>query len=329
MIRTQIQLTEQQAHTLKELSHRENASIAELTRRAIDYWLEAVALAPGAAMRQQALAVVRRSYSDQPAVADQHVEYLVEAPAASGRRISAEPLGTPPPFISGHPAWPTLPPPLEAGDRLTAREFERRYHAMPHLKKAELIEGVVYMPSPVRVSHAVSHGAMMAWLGVYCGATPGVQLADNATLRLDPDNVVQPDALLRLEPAQGGRSRVTADNYYAGVPELIAEIATSSAAYDLHEKRLIYRRNGVQEYIVWQTLENRLNWWQLVEGEYVEIVADGDGLLRSRVFPGLWLDPQALLAGNLQTALTQLQVGLAAAEHDQFARDLTAAAPRA
>jgi Uma2 family endonuclease len=131
---------------------------------------------------------------------------------------------------------------------------------------------------------------------------------------------VQPDALLRLDSAHGGHSRVSADDYFEGAPELIVEVATSSAAYDLHEKRRVYRRNGVQEYIVWQTLENRLNWWQLVEGEYVEMVADGDGLLRSRVFPGLWLDPQALLAGELGAVLGRLQAGLASPEHEEFIR---------
>ena len=106
-----------------------------------------------------------------------------------------------------HVEGKSVPPPLEPGDRLTAREFERRYRAMPHLKKAELVEGVVYMPSPVHVGHAVAHSFAVGWLAVYVATTPGVQLADNATLRLDPDNTVQPDVLLRLEPACDGRSR--------------------------------------------------------------------------------------------------------------------------
>src|SRR2546427_3449968 len=88
---------------------------------------------------------------------------------------------------------PTELPPLEGGDRLTRSEFERRYDAMPQLKKAELIEGVVYMPSPVRCkSHGQPHGQIMSWVGVYSAATPGVDFADNATLRLDPDNEPQP-----------------------------------------------------------------------------------------------------------------------------------------
>lgn len=206
-------------------------------------------------------------------------------------------------------------PPLEPGDRLTAAEFMRRYEAMPHLKKAELIEGVVYMPSPVRISHAAAHGQIIGWLATYAVATPGVQLADNATVRMDPDNVVQPDALLRLEAAAGGRSWVTGDDYLEGAPELIVEVATSSAAYDLHDKLRVYRRNRVQEYLVWQVWEGRLDWWQWVEGEYVPIPVEADGSMRSRVFPGLWLDPQAMLAGNMQTVLARLQEGLASRQH--------------
>ena len=219
----------------------------------------------------------------------------------------------------------SVPPPLEPGDRLTAREFERRYRAMPQLKKAELVEGVVYMPSPVHVSHAVAHSRIVTWLGVYSAASPGVQLADNATLRLDPDNTVQPDVLLRLEPVCGGRSRVTPDDYYEGAPELIVEIATSSAAHDMYEKRRVYRRNGVPEYIVWQVLEDRLDWWRLVEGEYVAMTADPDGIIRSQAFPGLWLDVNAVLTGDLRTVLARLQAGQATSEHGQFLERLAAA----
>lgn len=118
-------------------------------------------------------------------------------------------------------------PPLENGDKLTRTEFERRYHAMPNLKKAELIEGVVYVPSPLRIkSHGEPHAYTMAWLGVYKAATPGVGFADNTTVLLDADNEPhepQPDALLRIE--QGGQSRINQDDYLEGAPELIIEIA--------------------------------------------------------------------------------------------------------
>jgi Uma2 family endonuclease len=209
--------------------------------------------------------------------------------------------------------------PLESGDRLTRAEFERRYHAMPHIKKAELIEGVVYVPSPVRsVSHAKPHGFMITWLGVYAAATPGVALNDNATVRLDLDNEPQPDALLRLEEHVGGHSRLSPDDYIEGAPELIAEIAASSAAYDVHDKLRAYRRNQVQEYLVWQVHEPRLDWWHLQEGAYVPLQADLEGIVRSMVFPGLWLATPALLAGQLAEVLAVLQAGLAAPEHRTF-----------
>ena len=215
-------------------------------------------------------------------------------------------------------------PPLQSGDRLTRYEFERRYQAMPHLKKAELIEGVVYMPSPVSVSHGKAHGNIMGWLAAYCAATPGVSSSDNTTVRLDLDNEVQPDALLRLETAIGGKCQVSDDDYLAGPPELIVEVAVSSAAYDLHDKLKVYRRNGVQEYIVWQIYDRRLDWFRLSEeGEYVSLSPDESGIIRSQVFPGLNLKVTSLLEGNLADVLAELQEGLESAEHKAIVEGLT------
>jgi Uma2 family endonuclease len=217
----------------------------------------------------------------------------------------------------------TTMPPLESGDRLTRAEFERRYHAMVHIKKAELVEGVVYVPSPVRsASHAKPHGCIITWLGVYAAATPGVALNDNATVRLDLDNEPQPDALLRLEEHLGGHSRLSPDDYIEGGPELIAEIAASSAAYDVHDKLRAYRRNQVQEYLVWQVHEPRLDWWRLQEGVYVPLQADAGGVVRSVVFPGLWLATPALLAGQMAEVLAVLRAGLAAPEYRTFINQL-------
>lgn len=210
-------------------------------------------------------------------------------------------------------------PPLNAGDRLSRVEFERRYQAHPEINKAELIEGVVHMPSPVHFAlHSQPHVDIVGWLALYRAATPGVVGGDNATVRLDYENVVQPDALLRLEPALGGRSRVTEDDYLAGPPELVVEIAASSASYDMHDKRRVYGRNGVQEYLVAQAYEQRVDWFVLREGVYETLQPDAEGVLRSEVFPGLWLPADALWVSDLATMLAVLQQGLASPEHAAY-----------
>ena len=213
-------------------------------------------------------------------------------------------------------------PPLENGDRLTRREFERRYEAMSHVKRAELIEGVVHMPSPVRASHGEAHGQAIVWLGTYCIASSGVKLHDNATIRLDLDNEFQPDVLLRIDPTVGGRSRISADDYVEGAPELIMEIASSSSSYDLHDKLKVYRRNRVQEYVVWQVYDRRVDWFVLSEDEYVSLPADASGVIHSQVFPGLRLAVEALLNGDLASVLAELQKGLETPEHAAFIQRL-------
>jgi Uma2 family endonuclease len=212
--------------------------------------------------------------------------------------------------------------PLENGDRLSRAEFERRYNAMTEVKKAELIEGMVYMLSPLRFrSHGKPHAHIMTWLGIYEVATPGVELSNNATVRLDADNEPQPDALLRIDV--GGRSQISDDDYVEGAPELIAEVAASSASYDLHEKLKVYRRNGVQEYLVWRVYNCELDWFGLREGEYVQLESNAEGVICSEVFPGLWLDKFALLSGDLAKVLEVLQQGLTAAEHQGFVESLS------
>jgi Uma2 family endonuclease len=213
--------------------------------------------------------------------------------------------------------------PLESGDRLTRIEFERRYLASPHIHKAELIEGVVYVASPVRATrHGRPHGIIVTWLGDYCTVTPGVDLQIDATVRLDADNEPQPDALLRIEPDVGGNSSISEDDYIEGVPELIVEVAASSASYDLNDKLNAYRRNGVREYIVWQIYENRVDWFLLQEGRYVPLTADEQGIIRSQVFPGLWLSVNRLLQRNRTEILAVLQEGLQTAEHQAFVEQL-------
>ena len=214
-------------------------------------------------------------------------------------------------------------PPLESGDRLTRPEFERRYTAALNIPKAELIEGVVYVAFPVRANrHGKPHAVIMAWLGAYWLATPGVNLYDNATVRLDADNEPQPDALLRIEPEAGGNSIISEDDYIEGAPELIAEIAASSATYDLNDKLNAYQRNGVQEYIVWQLYENRIDWFRLEAGRYVPLQPDNHGIIKSQVFPGLWLSVNALHQGDRAELIAVLQAGVQTAAHQAFVEQL-------
>jgi Uma2 family endonuclease len=212
--------------------------------------------------------------------------------------------------------------PLYNGDHLTRAEFERRYAAMPGVKKAELIEGVVYMPSPVGNPHSEANASMVGCFFVYCAATPGVRSGENVTVRLDAENEVQPDALLRIDEQCGGQSRIGADNFIEGAPELVVEIAVSSAAYDLHEKMRVYRRTGVREYIVWRVFEEQIDWFVLEDGAYVAQTPDTAGIFTSRVFPGLHLDTAALLAQNLSAVLAALHAGIQTPAHTAFCGEL-------
>ncbi|RME76750.1 MAG: Uma2 family endonuclease [Chloroflexi bacterium] len=215
------------------------------------------------------------------------------------------------------------PPPLQPGDHLTRAEFERRYRAHPEIKKAELIDGVVYMPSPVHHKlHGTPHFNIITWLGVYRAGTPGVEGSDNATVRLDFENEVQPDALLRLEAERGGQSQVSADDFLEGPPELVVEIAASSASYDMYNKKRLYARCGVKEYLAIQMYEQKIDWFVLREGVFETIAPSEDGVLCSEVFPGLWLKPEAFWEGNLAEMLAVLQKGLASPAHQEFVQTL-------
>jgi Uma2 family endonuclease len=228
---------------------------------------------------------------------------------------------------SPNPPSPQSPPqtipPLEPGDRLTREEFERRYNAMPDLKKAELIEGVVYMPSPVRHRrHSRPHFQLITWLGAYEAATPGVEGGDNGTTRLDLDNEPQPDAYLLIDPARGGQARISPDDYVELAPELVGEVAASSASFDVHTKLHVYRRNCVQEYLVWRVQDQQFDWFVARAGRFELWPPDAHGIVRSEIFPGLWLDPAALLAGDMMRVLDVVRQGLASTEHAAFVQRL-------
>ena len=214
-------------------------------------------------------------------------------------------------------------PPLRNGDHLTVAEFERRYEAIPNVKKAELINGVVYMPSPVRIdSHGEQDSATATWLGHYWAFTPGTQMGGNTTLKLLlGENQPQPDALLRILPEFGGMSK-TRKGYVVGGVEFAAEVSASSMWYDSNEKLHEFERNGILEYMVWRVDEDEIDWFQLKASKYQRLPLTKDGLFKSKVFPGLWLDPRAIIEGNLIKVLEVVQHGIASPEHQRFVKKL-------
>jgi Uma2 family endonuclease len=195
--------------------------------------------------------------------------------------------------------------PLESGDRLTRAEFHRRYCAQPNIR-AELVQGVVYVASPLRYSrHSRPHYFAIIWLDAFVAQTPDVELAIDATVMLGPKSEVQPDVCL-LRPSSG-RLRLRDDDYLEGAPDLVFEVAASSASYDLHDKLEDYRQAGVPEYIVWRTIDRAIDWFDLVDGRYVRRGPDEHGAIESRVFPGLRLDVAAMLAQDRAGVLAALK----------------------
>jgi len=213
--------------------------------------------------------------------------------------------------------------PLHDGDRLTAAEFERRYEAMSEGVKAELIDGVVYMASAVRYTkHAEQHGSFMGILSFYSAYTPGTSCGDNATVRVDESNQPQPDCCLLIDAKRGGRAEIDDDGYIQGTPELVAEVAASSADYDLGAKLETYRNDGAPEYLVWRVDDEQIDWFVLHAGQYDPMNPDADGILKSTVFPGLWLDAPAMLRKDMVRVFEVLKAGLDSREHAEFVRQL-------
>lgn len=214
------------------------------------------------------------------------------------------------PVLENSQAKAAVLPPLENGDHLSASEFLRRYEGMPELKKAELIQGIAYMASPTRTDlHGEPDGLIQMWLGTYAASRLEVRHATNATLRLGPDDVPQPDAMLFRSSDHGGRATLDEKGYLCGPPELVVEIAASSVSRDAREKLVSYRRAGVPEYLLWRVEDGVIDWFFLEDDEYRPLPVE-EGILRSRVFPGLWLNAAAALAGDRASVLAALRQGM-------------------
>jgi Uma2 family endonuclease len=213
-------------------------------------------------------------------------------------------------------------PLLLNGDHLSVPEFERRSEAMADDGNAELIEGMVIMSPAISDDHGKANSLPDRLLGHYAASTPGLAVGVNTSIRLDGRNEYQPDVILRIASGKMARTKTGSTGVLEGRPELVVEISLSSAAYDLHEKKAVYQRNQISEYFVWEVMDSRIHWFALEEGEYVRLVGKFDGVICSRVFPGLWLDIPALLAGNDRKAFRVVTRGLKSAEHRAFVKKL-------
>lgn len=221
-----------------------------------------------------------------------------------------------------------LPPPLlHEGDQLSALEFLHRWEAMPDLKEAELLNGVVFlMASPIGKGHSRTHGRLHGWLWSYAESTPGCETGIAGTWLMSAKDVPQPDLTLSILPEHGGQSAETG-LYPEGAPELIVEISGSSTSRDLGVKLELYRSAGVREYVTVLLNPQKIIWRHLSRGRYKELVPGDDGWLRSQVFPGLWLDPAAVWdrTASLRAAL---EPGLRSPEHEAFVARLAKPKPR-
>jgi Uma2 family endonuclease len=222
--------------------------------------------------------------------------------------------------MSTAPSFTRPPPPLHNGDRLSQAEFHRRYLAYPEDVKFELIGGTVYMASPLRRAHGRWHLQLGALLEHYSSATPGVEALDNATTILGEESEPQPDLALRVLSAYGGSSHESEDDYVIGPPELVVEVAHSTHAIDMHQKRRDYQQARVREYLVLCIEEAELHWFRFRPAGRIE--PDSKGVYRSRVFPGLWIEGRALLAAKRRRLFAVLRQGLTSPEHAEFVRRL-------
>jgi Uma2 family endonuclease len=235
--------------------------------------------------------------------------------STSAERVLLQMLGNPPVVVA-----PPRRPPVElySGDCMSHEEFHRLYEGAPEDFKAELIGGTVYVASPLKLGHGEPHLLLGVLLVMYTSRTPGVQASDNTTVLLGDKAEPQPDLLLRILPEFGGQSSTTNDDYVKGAPEFIVEIAHSSQAVDLHDKKDDYARYGVREYIVVCIKEQQLRWFDLAAGKEME--PDEGGIFQVQMFPGLWINCPALLAQDYSGLMKTLEEGLAAPEHAAFVK---------
>jgi hypothetical protein len=205
------------------------------------------------------------------------------------------------------------------------KTFHALYLKTPEGFKAELIGGTVYvMSSPVSLHHGKHHSRLVRVLCTYADETPGTEIGDNTTNKLGEESEPQPDAFLVIESACGGQTTLDEDGYVVGGPELVAEVAYSTASIDLNRKKADYEKAGVREYVVVLVREESVVWFARGDGGFVELQPGSDGVIRSGVFPGLWLDPKGFFERPPRKLYAVLNKGLASPEHAAFVAELEA-----
>ena len=178
------------------------------------------------------------------------------------------------------------------------------------------------MAFPQKKRYGRSENRLRRWLDEYEEATPGTELLGNTTNILGPHSEPQPDACLLILPEYGGQTWEDEDGYLNGAAELVAEISWATESIDLHGKKIDYERAGVREYIVAALRQRQVYWFVRRRGKFRALPTGADGVIRSESFPGLWLDPDALLRNDRKRLLAVLRQGLASPEHAAFVAKL-------
>jgi Uma2 family endonuclease len=214
---------------------------------------------------------------------------------------------------------------LENGARMNQPMFHALYKNTPEGFRAQLIGGIVYvMASPTSLRHGRPHARVVHWLGLYSDETPGTDVLDNTTNILGPESEPEPDACLLIQPEYGGRTTTDENEMLVGAPELVVEVANTTRAIDLGRKKADYQEAGVQEYVVVLAQEQSAVWFRHTADGFVDLAVGADGVFRSELFPGLWLDPRGIFDPTTRRLTTVSRKGLASPEHAAFIADLAA-----
>jgi Uma2 family endonuclease len=213
-------------------------------------------------------------------------------------------------------------PPFENGDRMDQKTFMALYEQTPKGFRAELINGEVHTPSPVSVRHGRPHQHLSTLLGTYAVETEGTEAFIDITAIMSQNSVPQPDLSLIVTPEAGGQTAENARGYLTGAPELAVEVSNTTAGIDLNAKLLDYERYGVREYLVVIVREREVRWYGRRKDRFTPMKPDADGVLKSKVFPGLWLDTAGVFDRSAKQLLATLRKGLASPEHAKFAAKL-------